>query len=134
MSSDLGHISGTELAQIGQIAGGGVHLSAAVHRNLSAEAWRLSERGGVLTADMRLTELGDMPWLLGAAGAIRRTLELFDADSAEHAHGAHARRFDAQSCTSAASLILWCDFVSALLFILGCGQPYRNPTLTLSLP
>ena len=53
MSSDLGHISGGELAQIGQIAGGDVHLSAAVHRNLSAQAWRLSERGEVLTADTR---------------------------------------------------------------------------------
>ena len=123
MSSDLGHISGGELAQIGQIAGGDVHLSAAVHRNLSAQAWRLSERGGVLTADTRPKALGDVPSLLGAAGALRRTLELLDPDSPEHehAHGAHARRFDAQSCTSLASLILWCDFVSALLFVLGCG-------------
>ena len=133
MSSELGHISGGELAQIGQIAGGDVHLSAAVYRNLSAQAWRLSERGGVLTADTRPKALGDVPSLLGAAGALRRTLELLHPDSPEHAHapGAHAeygllgqphaRRFDAQSCTSLASLILWCDFVSALLFVLGCG-------------
>ena len=133
MSSDLGHISGGELAQIGQIAGGDVHLSAAVHRNLSAQAWRLSERGGVLTADTRPKALGDVPSLLGAAGALRRTLELLDPDSPEHAHahGAHAeygllgqphaRRLDAQSCTSLSSLILWCDFVSALLFVVGCG-------------
>ena len=123
MSPDLGHISGTEVAQIGQIAGGDVHLSAAVHRNLSAQAWRLSERGGGVTADTRRKALGDMPSLLGAAGALRRALELLDPYLPEHedAHGAHARRFDAQTCTSLASLILWCDFVSALLFVLGCG-------------
>ena len=121
MSPDLGHISGSEVAQIAQIAAGDVHLSAAVHRNLSAQAWRLSERGGDVPADTRAKALGDVPSLLGAAGALRRTLELFDPDSPEYAHGAHARRFDAQSCTSLASLILWCDFVSALLFVLGCG-------------
>jgi hypothetical protein len=113
ISSDRGHIYGTEIAEIAEIAEGDAYLSVGVHLNLSAEVELLSERG----ADAK--QLGDAPALLGAAGALRRTLELFDSDLPGHAH-AHAPLFDAQSCASVASLILWCDFVSALFFVFGC--------------
>ena len=113
ISSDLGHIYGAEIAEI---AGGDVYLSVGVHLNLSTEAEQLSERGG----SAKTKQLGDAPALLGAARALRRTLQLFDTDLPGHAH-APVPLFDPESCASVASLILWCDFVSAVLFVVGCG-------------
>ena len=109
ISSDLEHVYGAEIAEI---AGGDVYLSVDVHLNVSAEMEQLSERGG----NAKTKQFGDAPALLGAAGALRRTLELFDSDLP----GPHVPLFDPQSCASVASLILWCDFVSALLFVFGC--------------
>ena len=115
ISSDLGHIYGAEIGEIGEIAGGDVYLSVGAHLNLSAEAEQLWERGG----NAKTRQLGDAPALLGAAGALRRTLELLDTDLPGHAH-APVPLFDPQSCASVASLILWCDFISAALFVVGC--------------